>query len=206
MPISIGKRIKQIRLEKGLTQNELAEAAGVTMAAVSRYELGQRVPRPKVIVAIANALGVSPFSLASVPAEQRQYFEKLDHKLNYMMNKADEQDDSEKKERVREMKSAADEVMLDVLDSFLSVPTEEAITDAQEALSALEFKAEKERLRRTTIRSEAKKRRQVEQLTSIFSELSRENRLKVIDYANTLKMAENYERLQAPKDEPDTEE
>jgi transcriptional regulator with XRE-family HTH domain len=38
----IGKKIQQAREEKGLTQADLAQALGLTQAALSNYELGKR--------------------------------------------------------------------------------------------------------------------------------------------------------------------
>ena len=37
---TIGKKIKQLRRDKGLSQNELAEVLGVTGQAVSKWETG----------------------------------------------------------------------------------------------------------------------------------------------------------------------
>ena len=39
-PIKIGNLIKEIRVKKGLTQNELANMYGVTYQAVSKWENG----------------------------------------------------------------------------------------------------------------------------------------------------------------------
>lgn len=57
--MSLGERIKQIRVRKNMTQDALAEAAGITKASVSNYERNQRQPQYPAVQAIANALGVS---------------------------------------------------------------------------------------------------------------------------------------------------
>ncbi|MFI0764609.1 helix-turn-helix domain-containing protein [Streptomyces sp. NPDC021218] len=59
---SLGEAITTARRALGLTQEELAAAAGVTQAALSRYENGMREPDTEVLARLANALGVTePF-------------------------------------------------------------------------------------------------------------------------------------------------
>ena len=41
---TMGKRIMQLRKEKGYTQEQLAEYIGVTKASVSKWETGQSYP------------------------------------------------------------------------------------------------------------------------------------------------------------------
>ncbi len=48
----IGSRLKELRENK--TQNEVAEAIGVSFSAYSKYEMGIRVPRDEVKVRIAE--------------------------------------------------------------------------------------------------------------------------------------------------------
>jgi len=56
----IGERLKRARVLAGLTLDGLAEKAGgiVTKQAISQYEKGQKTPSSKVLIALANALGV----------------------------------------------------------------------------------------------------------------------------------------------------
>lgn len=42
--IDLGSRIKTLRIERRLTQQQLANLLGVTKAVVSAYELGSRSP------------------------------------------------------------------------------------------------------------------------------------------------------------------
>lgn len=46
--------------ERGMSQKELAEAAGLTNASVCRYVNGKRVPRMAAIAALSRTLGVEP--------------------------------------------------------------------------------------------------------------------------------------------------
>lgn len=64
-------KIKQARIEKGLTQAELAEKIGVEPPSVSRWEGGEMAPRPKMIHKIAEALEVGVEWLMSPAADQK---------------------------------------------------------------------------------------------------------------------------------------
>ncbi len=54
--MSIGKRIKEARINAGLTQKELAEKAGTATGTIQQYELGKRQPRLVQLEKIAYAL------------------------------------------------------------------------------------------------------------------------------------------------------
>lgn len=52
----LGKRLKQARKEKGLSQEELANLIGLKVGTVSKYEQGDRTPGIGKLQLIANAL------------------------------------------------------------------------------------------------------------------------------------------------------
>lgn len=54
-----GKRIKQARKEKGLTQRQLADKVAVHPNAIGEYERGAVVPSFTTMVKISEALDVS---------------------------------------------------------------------------------------------------------------------------------------------------
>ena len=54
--MSIGSRIKELRLAHGLTQAQLGEAIGVTKAAVGNYEKDLSSPREDTLIAIFDVL------------------------------------------------------------------------------------------------------------------------------------------------------
>lgn len=60
---TLGRRLAQLRKEKGLSQQELAEKLYVTRQAVSRWELDGAVPTLDNLDAISKALGVPLNSL-----------------------------------------------------------------------------------------------------------------------------------------------
>jgi len=59
MQNNIGKRIAELRRERGLNQEELAELAMLHRVTVAKYETGQVEPGASAISRIADALGVS---------------------------------------------------------------------------------------------------------------------------------------------------
>lgn len=54
----IGRAIRTTRKERGLSQRDLAERAGVSHGAVGHYEAGRNDPNVQTLVRIARALGV----------------------------------------------------------------------------------------------------------------------------------------------------
>lgn len=54
-----GNMIRSLRMERGLSQRQLAEAVGVTDKAVSKWENGRGAPDITLVNALSEALGVS---------------------------------------------------------------------------------------------------------------------------------------------------
>lgn len=59
MKIEIGEKIRELRRRDGRTQEDLAEALGVTCQAISRWEASGGYPDMEIIPAIANYFGVN---------------------------------------------------------------------------------------------------------------------------------------------------
>lgn len=59
MKISISQNISRLRRQNGMTQEQLAEAMGVSFAAVSKWERGVATPELDTIVELADLFGVS---------------------------------------------------------------------------------------------------------------------------------------------------
>ena len=59
--------LKQLRLQKGLTQPQLAERLGISRSAISMYERGEREPDTATMEAIAALFGVDMNYLYGMP-------------------------------------------------------------------------------------------------------------------------------------------
>lgn len=55
----ISEKLGNLRLKKNVTQSQVAESLGITKAAVSQYESGQRIPSDEVKIKLSNYYGVS---------------------------------------------------------------------------------------------------------------------------------------------------
>lgn len=62
---ALPERVRTLRLQHALTQVELAEQAGISVAALIRIEQGTHTPRPATIRKLARALGVKPVQLTT---------------------------------------------------------------------------------------------------------------------------------------------
>lgn len=62
---SVTNRITELLLKQGMSQKELAQAAGITESAISHYVRGDRVPRGTNLIKIANALNTTADFLLS---------------------------------------------------------------------------------------------------------------------------------------------
>jgi transcriptional regulator with XRE-family HTH domain len=59
----VGRNVKRIRQEKGLTQEQLAELSGFSQQYISGLEQGRRNPTIVSIYELATSLGVSHIEL-----------------------------------------------------------------------------------------------------------------------------------------------
>ena len=57
--MSMGLRLKKVRVEKGLSIRALADRCGIGFATVYRIEAGRPTPRFATLEKLAKALGVS---------------------------------------------------------------------------------------------------------------------------------------------------
>lgn len=57
--VHFGERIKKLRIERNLTQKQLAEMAGVAISAISSYESGNRYPSYDVLISFSRIFHVS---------------------------------------------------------------------------------------------------------------------------------------------------
>ena len=61
---ALGLRLRELRLERGMTMAALAERIGVTQPAISQWESGRERPGRETLQRLAGALGVTAEALA----------------------------------------------------------------------------------------------------------------------------------------------
>ncbi|MBR6940337.1 MAG: helix-turn-helix transcriptional regulator, partial [Clostridia bacterium] len=79
--MEIGKRIRQMRTNKGVTQEELANALNVSNQAVSRWETGVTTPDIYLLPSIALFFGVTIDEIFNPSPEEK--LERLRHRFYY---------------------------------------------------------------------------------------------------------------------------
>lgn len=75
LPRQLGKRVRELRKAKKLSQSRLAERANLSEACIGTIERGHRTPRLPTLQKIASALGVEikalfDFSPGEVPTSE----------------------------------------------------------------------------------------------------------------------------------------
>ena len=72
MNLNFAENFKVLRKEKGVTQEKIAEALGVTSQSISRWELNICYPDLELLPSIANYFGVSVDRLLSNDADAKK--------------------------------------------------------------------------------------------------------------------------------------
>ncbi len=57
--LNFGNTLKELRIQNGMTQQQLAAQIGVSKSVVSYYELQERIPSPEILVRLAAVFHVS---------------------------------------------------------------------------------------------------------------------------------------------------
>ncbi len=76
-PTSFGERLRQMRKERGETQDEFAAIIETSKQVLSRYESGQRIPKISLAEKYAKALGVSVDYLMGKDVPQEAAFDSV---------------------------------------------------------------------------------------------------------------------------------
>jgi transcriptional regulator with XRE-family HTH domain len=66
---AVGERIRQVRLHRNLTQERLAEFAGMDRQAINRLENGHTSPMLDTLIRLADALDVDLAELVQLPRQ-----------------------------------------------------------------------------------------------------------------------------------------
>ncbi len=64
----VAQNLRAMRVQKKLSQETLAQKAGISVSYVSMLERGRRTPPLGTMEALAKALGVSPLALLQKPS------------------------------------------------------------------------------------------------------------------------------------------
>lgn len=82
--LSVGKNIKRLRLEKGLTQDEVAVHLGVSFQSVSKWEREDGYPDIEMLPAIANYFGISADELLGISESiKKEKYDEINEKWAY---------------------------------------------------------------------------------------------------------------------------
>lgn len=69
--VDFGNRLKELRLNAGLSQKQLADKLWITKATVSYYELSERNPSPEILIKIAKVFHVTTDYLLGIEDKQK---------------------------------------------------------------------------------------------------------------------------------------
>jgi transcriptional regulator with XRE-family HTH domain len=77
----LAKNIKENRRKHGLSQEKLAEKAGISTPFVAMIEVSRKFPTPEVLDRIAGALEIKTYQLFAVPVSPEETLERLHNTL-----------------------------------------------------------------------------------------------------------------------------
>lgn len=67
--MDISEKIRYFRMQRGLSQEQLAERAGINMNTIRKYELGHRKPKLEQLKKIARGLEISVIEFLDIEIE-----------------------------------------------------------------------------------------------------------------------------------------
>ena len=95
MRLEIGQKIKQLRLHRGITQEQLGQSLGLTGQAISKWESNTTMPDIQLLPELSALLGVSIDTLFSIT--DRTHMDRIANMLeNVRFLPAHEFEDSER--------------------------------------------------------------------------------------------------------------
>lgn len=92
----IGKRIREKRIERSWSQEELAEKANLSPVYIGMIERGEKIPRMETFIRLANILRVTSDDLLQDVLEQEHII-----KLSKYMDEVEELDTDDRKRLYR---------------------------------------------------------------------------------------------------------
>ncbi len=81
---NVGRRIQEVRIQRGITQAELAQLCDISPKHISALETGTRAPKLETFVDIANALHCDPNKLLIdvIRYDAREEYEEVRDKMS----------------------------------------------------------------------------------------------------------------------------
>jgi len=93
---ALGQRLKELRLRRGWSQDELAKKVGVQQKQISSYERGANTPSGEIFVALADAFDVSLDYLAQRTASDSTSMPIADMELLERARRIDRMDEEDR--------------------------------------------------------------------------------------------------------------
>ena len=140
--MKLGQRIRQLRMNKGVTQEALAESLGVTYQAVSRWENDITMPDITLLPKLSVYFGITIDELFELTAEAQ--LERINNRMDEEATLTDEVFNNAKAYLEKQLREKPDDVI--ALQSIARLYDHRAKGDMQTAAryakAALEYKAE----------------------------------------------------------------
>jgi len=180
--MTAGEKIKQARIAKGLTQDDLAAALGISKSAVSRCEQDQRQFRVEQLYTLSKLLDIPVYELVNLSPEKREELEKISRLVSEV----------EERNLFGEYISE-DEAWVPEAMSFLRYLIERELAAAVSEDNLSEDSAENPQ------EPEFKKRkRRAAKLTGMFDQLNDAGQLNLLEYARVVSLVPDFQ-LQSQK-------
>ena len=100
-------RLKKIRVEKSVNQDDVAEACGISRVSLARYESGARFPKADIVAKLASYYGVSSDYILG------------NDSANTEPSAEEEQPVSDRMRRFREATADLDEAEMKIVELFV---------------------------------------------------------------------------------------
>lgn len=111
----VGKRLRALREEKNITQEELGRILGTSHVTIGRYENGERIPKLDILIDLANYFDVS-LDYLLFRSDKKEVYSSKDKSNNLTIlntnlhivedfNKLNEEGKKEAEKRVKELTS-----------------------------------------------------------------------------------------------------
>ncbi len=82
--VAFGERLRELRAERGVSQDQLAHRTGIHATAIGRFERGVREPRLRSILRLADGLGIKPGRLVDDLGERRLTPEEFEEHFGHL--------------------------------------------------------------------------------------------------------------------------